>query len=193
MSTCESGAPIYLSKPHFLDASDSLRSAVRGLSPPVRAAHDSWLGVEPLTGKVMDFQFRVQINARLAPVDAGPFRLEKYWPKAPTLIFPIGTGEQTSSVTPSQSAQFMHSVYTPLAIAVGLRWGGAALGLAGLVAALAATVRDVAARARERKARLARGENADDDGGTAINARDALDDPLLGGHDAAYTRVMGLN
>ena len=58
-SQCEWGAPVYMSKPLFLDGSDSLRDAIVGLGAPDRAVHDTFLGVEPASGQTLDFHVRV--------------------------------------------------------------------------------------------------------------------------------------
>jgi len=49
-SLCEGGAPIFLSKPRFLDGDPSLAAALEGFPAPVSDEHDTWLGVEPVRG-----------------------------------------------------------------------------------------------------------------------------------------------
>ena len=56
---CEWGAPIYMSKPLFLDGSNSLRDSVDGLGMPDRSLHDTHIGVEPTSGQTLDFAVRV--------------------------------------------------------------------------------------------------------------------------------------
>ena len=46
MTTCKWSAPIYMSKPSFLDGSPSLRAAIDGLEEPSYDRHDSYLSVE---------------------------------------------------------------------------------------------------------------------------------------------------
>ena len=46
----EENAPVFASKPHFLDADPSYRNNVTGLEPD-RSLHDSYLDVEPITGQ----------------------------------------------------------------------------------------------------------------------------------------------
>ena len=41
--------PIFVSKPHFLDADESYRENVSGLSNPDPKIHDSYLCVEPVS------------------------------------------------------------------------------------------------------------------------------------------------
>jgi hypothetical protein len=46
-SSCSQGAPVFLSKPRFLDGDPALRAAITGLPAPNRQQHDTWLGIEP--------------------------------------------------------------------------------------------------------------------------------------------------
>jgi hypothetical protein len=52
--------PLFLSKPHFLDAEPSLLAAVVGLSPN-REIHDTTLDIEPNTGALCRVQNRAQV------------------------------------------------------------------------------------------------------------------------------------
>ena len=42
-------APVYGSKPHFLDCDESLLEAVEGISPPDKRVHDIIVDVEPVS------------------------------------------------------------------------------------------------------------------------------------------------
>ena len=48
-SVCEQGAPIMLSHPHFLYASDSVVNGVTGISPPDPELHGSFFGIDPVS------------------------------------------------------------------------------------------------------------------------------------------------
>ena len=57
--------PLYLTKPHFLEADPSLQSTVSGLDPdPV--AHLTYVDVEPISGVTFDTHKRVQLNMGLS-------------------------------------------------------------------------------------------------------------------------------
>lgn len=58
------GFPLYLSKPHFLDADPAVQAAVSGLHPS-NASHLNYIDVEPITGVTFDTHKRVQLNVRL--------------------------------------------------------------------------------------------------------------------------------
>ncbi|MCY3415128.1 MAG: hypothetical protein INQ03_25980 [Candidatus Heimdallarchaeota archaeon] len=63
--TAAIGAPLFLSKPHFLDGAGYL-SDLAGVNP-VRADHDTYLSVEPTSGAVFDARKRLQINLDVTP------------------------------------------------------------------------------------------------------------------------------
>eukprot|EP00602_Paraphysomonas_sp_CaronLab_P010932 CAMPEP_0185018268 /NCGR_PEP_ID=MMETSP1103-20130426/1045_1 /TAXON_ID=36769 /ORGANISM="Paraphysomonas bandaiensis, Strain Caron Lab Isolate" /LENGTH=614 /DNA_ID=CAMNT_0027548019 /DNA_START=367 /DNA_END=2212 /DNA_ORIENTATION=+ len=56
--------PLFISKPHFLDADPSLVASVRGLTPSTDA-HDTYLDVEPNTGALCRVMNRVQVLYQL--------------------------------------------------------------------------------------------------------------------------------
>jgi hypothetical protein len=128
VGACEQNAPIYLSRPHFLYASNSLSDAVEGLSPPDPAIHDSWLGVEPLTGQILDFHFRLAFNVYVEPITVNPVGLPfTYFPDVTPGYFPIGWGSQESSLSDAQANTFKGAVYKPVYAAAFARWGGVGL------------------------------------------------------------------
>ena len=126
VATCEQNAPIRLSLPHFLHGSNSLRDALTGLADADEQRHGSWLGVEPMTGQVLDFQFRVQINAGVKPVTVNTLFVDHTFFKGMVAIaaLPIAWGEQQSTANANQGAKFRSLVYTPVRVAAGLHWGG---------------------------------------------------------------------
>uniref|UniRef100_A0A8C5E296 Platelet glycoprotein 4 n=1 Tax=Gouania willdenowi TaxID=441366 RepID=A0A8C5E296_GOUWI len=66
ISSCQDGRPIYISLPHFLHGSPSLREGVLGLNP-VEVYHDTYLDVEPTTGFTLRFAKRIQVNMMYGP------------------------------------------------------------------------------------------------------------------------------
>ena len=48
-----------MSKPVFLGASNALRDGIVGLATPDASIHDTWLGVEPISGQTLDYHFRL--------------------------------------------------------------------------------------------------------------------------------------
>nr|XP_020472452.1 platelet glycoprotein 4 [Monopterus albus] len=66
ISSCQDGRPVYISLPHFLYGSPSLREAVLGLSPS-EEHHSTFLDVEPTTGFTLRFAKRIQVNMMYGP------------------------------------------------------------------------------------------------------------------------------
>ncbi|KAF7666783.1 hypothetical protein LDENG_00092620 [Lucifuga dentata] len=64
--SCKAGIPIYISLPHFLHGSPSLREDVLGLSPSPEH-HFTYLDVEPTTGFTLRFAKRLQVNMVYGP------------------------------------------------------------------------------------------------------------------------------
>ena len=134
---CETYAPIFLSRPHFLHGSDDLVNNITGLTPGVVEQHDSWIGIEPITGQVLDFQFRIGINAYVEPTTVHPFNGDfTYFPNVTAVYFPLGYGEQLSGATADQATTFKGQVYLGVRVLAGLRWGGVTLAVFGLILAL---------------------------------------------------------
>lgn len=151
-SNCDSGAPIFLSKPRFLDADPALPAALANFSAPVPDLHDTWLGVEPTTGSTLDFHWRVAVNLRVAPLTAtGIFGAQyTFFAGLTPVFFPVLWGSQDSTVSSSQATEFISAVYTPLRILEALRWGGGAIAILGAVIAVVLVA--IACCIRRRKA-----------------------------------------
>ncbi|XP_076015095.1 platelet glycoprotein 4 [Genypterus blacodes] len=66
ISPCQAGRPVYISLPHFLHGSPSLREDVLGLNPSPEH-HVTYLDVEPLTGFTLRFAKRLQVNMMYGP------------------------------------------------------------------------------------------------------------------------------
>ncbi|XP_034434097.1 platelet glycoprotein 4 isoform X2 [Hippoglossus hippoglossus] len=63
---CKDARPIYISLPHFLQGSPSLREAILGLNPS-EEHHQTFLDVEPTTGFSLRFAKRIQLNMMYGP------------------------------------------------------------------------------------------------------------------------------
>jgi len=66
ISTCSYGAPILLSRPHFLNADESLKEDVVGLRGNP-AEHDSYIDIEPVTGMTLGVKAGLQMNVQIIP------------------------------------------------------------------------------------------------------------------------------
>lgn len=61
MTGCQYNTPIVLSFPHFLDAEDKFKNAVKGLNPD-RNVHGFYFDIQSVTGTTMSAKARIQIN-----------------------------------------------------------------------------------------------------------------------------------
>ncbi|XP_029141525.1 platelet glycoprotein 4 isoform X2 [Protobothrops mucrosquamatus] len=66
VSSCKGGKPVYITLPHFLEASEELFQFVEGLKPNMEE-HMTFVDVEPITGLTMHFAKRLQINLLVQP------------------------------------------------------------------------------------------------------------------------------
>ncbi|XP_074597416.1 scavenger receptor class B member 1-like [Brevipalpus obovatus] len=83
ISPCQYGCPLFLSKPHFLEADPYYLSTVQGLNPNI-SRHESWVEVEPVSGTSAQVMMRFQANLRTSKK---PDLLQAY--KIPDMIFPV--------------------------------------------------------------------------------------------------------
>jgi lysosome membrane protein 2 len=122
----EENAPVFASKPHFLDADPGYRENVTGLKPN-RALHDSYLDVEPITGHVLRAAKRIQINLRLHRYHYFD-ELKKIMPE---LMMPVFWASEEGTLTKSDANKFKLEVYGAKYGIEAAVWG--AVGIGGLV------------------------------------------------------------
>jgi len=65
ISTCQLGAPVFVSWPHFLHGDPSLGSVIDGLHPDP-ALHEFYIDIQPKLGIPMEAKARVQINIQMS-------------------------------------------------------------------------------------------------------------------------------
>lgn len=66
ISGCYFGLPIFISKPHFMDADPWFAEKVVGMKPN-RSLHDTTIVLEPRTGLMLKLIARLQLNIRVTP------------------------------------------------------------------------------------------------------------------------------
>lgn len=101
-----SGAPVRLSRPHFLGADPSLLSAVIGMSPDPEK-HDTFVDVEPATGIVMNASKRIQINFEVTPS-------EFYRKNINDTVIPVAWLEQKGEIPQDLAVQFKDQLYSAM-------------------------------------------------------------------------------
>jgi hypothetical protein len=182
-TNCEQYAPTFISRPFFLYASDAVKDALERL-PDVgdERRHGSFLALEPVTGRVLDFAFRAQINAlvRETTVDtlAGPVSYLAGVARANTtgVFFPLLWGEQRAQVTPAQAVEFTSDLYTGLKLLAAVRWVGLALCVSSILGAM--FLRSVVVPRFERAALAGGGGGGGGGGGMAEGERGFDEDAI---------------
>jgi hypothetical protein len=138
-TNCEQYAPIFVSRPFFLYASDSVRDALERLPDEGdEKRHGSFLSLEPVTGRVLDFAFRAQINAlvRETTVEGVTYFSGVARANSTGVFVPLLWGEQRAQVTPAQAVEFTGELYVGLRLLAAVRWVGLALCVACVLAAM---------------------------------------------------------
>ena len=143
MSVAQQGAPVFISKPHFLDCGLGAKREVTGLAPD-RARHDTFLDVEPSTGITMQEHKRIQINVEVQRIplltlkSAAPGEGATWFQGlgARKIYVPVMWLEEQSVISDAQATEFKQ-VYTVRLVGACAALGGAVL----LVATIAAAFR----------------------------------------------------
>ncbi|XP_011408057.2 PREDICTED: lysosome membrane protein 2-like [Amphimedon queenslandica] len=102
--------PIFVSKPHFLDADEYYTNDING-PPSNRDKHDSFLNVEPITGAVLHAAKRLQINIQLKQYEDIP---DLSHLPINTTYLPLLWVEETGSLNESIASTFRDTVYKPI-------------------------------------------------------------------------------
>ena len=100
--------PIFVSKPHFLDADPIVSRNIIGLKPN-RSKHDSYVNVEPLTGFVLgaakQLQFNIQLNSSGSQKEMKNLR---------TVLFPIFWASERGDASKTDVAELKNSAFYAL-------------------------------------------------------------------------------
>jgi len=104
ITRCSGGVPLFISKPHFLDADPIYSESVLGLSAN-REKHDTYLDIEPRTGAVLGAAKRLQLNAYL-------FDLFLLYPNVTNVYMPVFWAEESGTLTSDLAEQFKDAIYT---------------------------------------------------------------------------------
>ncbi len=120
LTSANSGTPIFMSKPHFLDTDPRYLEAVEGIAPN-RTLHDTVVGVEPNTGSVMLAAQRIQLNVRVAPMMA-------YGQLVTPVIHPVAWISEQTVIDAPLAKKFRNGVYLLLTMIKYCRWILVALG-----------------------------------------------------------------
>jgi len=125
LSATAAGTPLFLSKPHFLDADSYYLDALEGLSPD-RTKHDTTIYVEPITGTTMKAAKRLQLNVMVQDVML-------LYPNMELTYIPVAWIEDSATITPKLAKEFRDAIYSAQKISKGAQYGGFAAGAAFLL------------------------------------------------------------
>jgi lysosome membrane protein 2 len=98
-------APVFASKPHFLDADPLFLANLTGLSPN-RTLHDSYLDIEPNTGGALRAAKRIQININI--VNNPYLSVVK---NIHSVMFPVLYAAEEGNITEDLANEFKNTVY----------------------------------------------------------------------------------
>ncbi|XP_065833742.1 lysosome membrane protein 2-like [Oscarella lobularis] len=125
-------APIFISKPHYLDVDPEVATNITGLRGPDRQLDDTFLDIEPITGALFRTFKRLQANIQIQPITHS-IAFEKVSKVRHTFV-PIFFAEESVLANTTTCNLFKTQVYEPIDVIRGVQWG--LVGLGGLVIVL---------------------------------------------------------
>ncbi|XP_072171405.1 lysosome membrane protein 2-like [Diadema setosum] len=131
VSSCQFGAPIFMSSPHFLYADQSVLDMVNGVHP-VEELHRTFFDVEPNTGGPLNVSKKLQVNAHLRSYD-----FAKWYKDVPEAYLPLVWINERGALTQESADQLRKQLLLPLEIGTYGTW--AVLGLGCLLVFLCLT------------------------------------------------------
>jgi len=133
LSTANSGAPIFMSLPHFLHADSWFTRRIDGLNP-IQSKHECLVNVEPITGTTMQVFERLQLVAKVDPIILIESNVTS------DLYFPVFWVENSSTISKDLADDFKGQVYFAKSLAFGVKLTGLIAGGALLIIAIVFSV-----------------------------------------------------
>jgi len=127
LTSCRGGAPIFMSKPHFLGADPFYFARLEGLNPDPEL-HNTHVDIEPTLGTEMHAEKRLQVNVRISTEPL------LYPNVSDDFYVPVVWIEQSGHLTDPQAAEFKGKIYFTQALIKYLRIFGILVGAVVLVA-----------------------------------------------------------
>ncbi|CAG7833576.1 unnamed protein product [Allacma fusca] len=115
---CKSGAPVVVSNPHFLDASDMFRDGVVGMRPE-REIHGTQIEVEPRSGLLLRARKRIQFNVEMQPL-AGITAFNNV--TAPSVVVPLFWAEEEAAINTDDVEELKDTLMKPLKTVKIAQW-----------------------------------------------------------------------
>lgn len=112
VSKAKQGLPVFMSKPHFLDADQELVEDIIGMAPD-RATMDTHLDVEPITGVTFRADKRLQINLQNQPYSFVLPNLQTltWYPNVGMHFTPVAWIDEHAEIPSNKASQFKSTVY----------------------------------------------------------------------------------
>ncbi|TXT67618.1 MAG: hypothetical protein BAJALOKI1v1_40021 [Promethearchaeota archaeon] len=120
------GAPVLVSKPHFLDADPSVITSVEGVNPD-RMMHETFIDVEPISGATMNARQRIQVNFNLTSD-------EFFTSDINSTVMPSVWYERSGIVPQHLASKFTDELYPAQTAQTYILTGGIALGVVCAIA-----------------------------------------------------------
>ncbi|XP_067663480.1 lysosome membrane protein 2-like [Haliotis asinina] len=135
VSVCREGSPVMMSQPHFLAADQSVIDGVEGMHP-IRAEHETFVDVEPMTGVAMNVAKKLQINVYVEPISH-----IKDTEKITPVFLPILWLNESAAIDDKSASKFHEEVQEPIKITQAVQYGLITLGAFILVCVLSIVIR----------------------------------------------------
>ncbi len=132
--TSAKGAPVFLSKPHFLGAEGSVLQAISGVNPN-EAMHDTFIDVDPITGTVMSAAKRLQVNLQVSASRTDTFYPQVY----DDGFYPLVWVEEGGQLTQDLANSYKDKIYGAQDLQQTSQIAGLVVGALLLLAGLAGT------------------------------------------------------
>ncbi|XP_021956067.1 lysosome membrane protein 2 [Folsomia candida] len=92
INACQKAASVLISHPHFYNGDKTYLQNVKGLNPKLEH-HQTFIDIEPITGQVLRYAKRAQVNLHLRPLKS-----ITEFNKVPNMIFPVMWTEETAEM-----------------------------------------------------------------------------------------------
>eukprot|EP01088_Endostelium_zonatum_P014830 TRINITY_DN3391_c0_g1_i1.p1 TRINITY_DN3391_c0_g1~~TRINITY_DN3391_c0_g1_i1.p1 ORF type:complete len:815 (-),score=167.55 TRINITY_DN3391_c0_g1_i1:52-2496(-) len=125
--------PVMMSKPNFLDCEVKWQEKLEGVTPD-STRDDTFIDVEPITGKVLSGIKQLQVGIYVQAEGEGPLDFD-VWNKAigRDVIYPVFYAKEHSVITDKLADDFKSGVYKVIFVRNLLFWLGLGIGFALLI------------------------------------------------------------
>eukprot|EP00824_Muranothrix_gubernata_P025623 TRINITY_DN838_c0_g1_i1.p1 TRINITY_DN838_c0_g1~~TRINITY_DN838_c0_g1_i1.p1 ORF type:complete len:989 (+),score=213.84 TRINITY_DN838_c0_g1_i1:385-2967(+) len=123
-------APLFYSKPHFLDSDPVVFEDVIGVTPASREHHDTFIDVDPITGVTFNSAKRIQLSAHISKTGL-------FYPKVGKAFVPLMWSSEEGEIGAKSASKYQENVREPIdskrTITLAFGFSGGFLVLLGVV------------------------------------------------------------